>query len=415
MEGREAGRLLCDFLSRKNITEAGLGTISPADWENLVDWALCFKVGGLFYRETRSGNFPAELIPIDARDRLREAYRNLATTNTSRFFDVLKILKALADNRLPVIELKGLSLANKVYGDIALRPMSDVDLLVKEEDLVKAGRILLTLGYQQYFPSWERVVKIYHHLPPFTNKNGTMIELHWNIVAPDSPIKVDLDGLWERSRLINVDHVKVRAFSPEDIFLYLCIHAGFHLKTGLDLIPFCDMAGLIKNPTEKIDWPIVMERATRWGCQKCVYLMMVLVRNLLGAAPPDIIMLGMEPDDYQSVYFDEALEQIFNDNPSDRLIRKRIDQLSQIRKYKGIKCKILSLSRVAFPSREYMARIYPVSVSSPKIFLYYIFRLGRLVVHYATVLLRWFRHDQSTIKAVHREHRTSAVSDWMFS
>jgi hypothetical protein len=415
MERREAGRLLCDFLSGRKIPEARLEKLSPADGESLVDWALRFKVGGLFYREIKSRNFPTELIPVDARNRLREAYRHFATMNTSLFFDALKVLKSLADNQLPVIALKGLSLAKNIYGDIALRPMSDMDLLVKEEDLVRTGRILLTLGYKQSFPSWESTLKIYHNLPPFMNKSGAIIELHWNIVTPDSPIKVDLDGLWERACLIKVDNVEVRAFSPEDLFLHLCIHACFHLQTGLDLIPLCDMAGLIKTSADKIDWQIVIERATRWGGQKCVYLMLLLVRELLGVAPPDKIMSEIKPDDYQPVFFDEALEQIFDVNPSSQLIRIRIGSLSKIKKVKGIKGKVLALLKKAFPSRETLARMYPVSVSSPKIYLCYLFRLRRLIVYYTIVLLRLFRRDQSVIKAVHQAHRVSAVSDWMFS
>jgi hypothetical protein len=415
VEKREAGRLLCDFLSGRKIPEARLETLSPADGESLVDWALHFKVGELFYREIKSRNFPAGLIPVDAGNRLREAYRNRAMINTSLFFDASKVIKSLADNQLPVIALKGLSLAKNIYGDIALRPMSDIDLLVKEEDLVRAGRILLTLGYKQSFPAWESMLKTYPHLPPFTNNNGVMIELHWNIVTPDIPIKVDFDGLWERARLIKVDHGEVLAFSSEDLFLHLCIHACFHLQTGLDLIPLSDMAGLIKTSADKIDWQIVIERATRWGGQKCVYLMLLLVRELLGAAPPDKIMSEIKPDDYQPVFFDEALEQIFDVSPSGQLIVKGIDQLSKMKKIKGIKGKVLALLKHAFPSRAILARIYPVSVSSPKIYLCYLFRLGRLMVYYTSVLLRLFRRDQLVIKTVHQARRVNAVSDWMYS
>ena len=85
MEKREAGRLLCDFLSGRKIPQARLEKLSPADWESLVDWALRFKVGALFYREIKSRNFPAELIPVEIRNRLREAYRNFAT-RTRVFF-----------------------------------------------------------------------------------------------------------------------------------------------------------------------------------------------------------------------------------------------------------------------------------------------------------------------------------------
>ncbi|MGD0781279.1 MAG: nucleotidyltransferase family protein [Candidatus Aminicenantales bacterium] len=416
MEKREAGRLLCDFLSGRKMAETRLEELSPADGERLVDWALRFKVGGLFYREIISRNVPTALFPDVARNRLKRAYRNLATINTNLFFEGLKVLKSLAADQLPVIALKGLSLAKNIYGDIALRPMSDLDLLVKEKDLVRAGRILLTLGYKPYFPVWESMSKTYHHhLPPFTNKNGVMIELHWNIVTPDGPIKVDLDGLWERARFIKLDAVEVLSLSPEDLFLHLCIHACFHLQTGFDLIPLCDLAGLMKTPGDGIDWPVVMDRAARWGGRKCVYLMLLLVRDLLGAAPPERILSEMKPADYQPDFFDGALEQIFEGSPSDQVMRLRVGLLLKIKKSKGIRGKILVLLKAAFPSPEYLARFYSVPVSFPKIYSYYFFHLGGLMVHYTIVLLRLFRRNQSAVKAVRQERRRSAVSDWMFS
>jgi hypothetical protein len=415
MEKIEAGRLLCDFLAGRKIAEARLVKLSPADWESLADRALRFKVEGLFYREIKSRNFPAELVPVVVSNRLRKAYRDLAIRNTSLFFDALKVLRSLAENQLPVIALKGLALAKDIYGDIALRPMHDMDLLLKEEDLVRAGRILLALGYKQDFPAWENMLKTYHHLPPFENKNGSIVELHWNIVIPESPIKVDIDGLWERACLIKIDHAEVRVFSPEDLFLHLCIHACFHLQTELDLIPFCDMAGLIKTSADKIDWQIVIARASRWGAKKCLYLMLLLVQELLGAAPPPQIMSEIKPDDYQAAFFEEALEQFFNEKPSGQLIRRRIGKLAKIKKTKGIKGKVLALLKGVFPSKEYIARIYPVPVSSPKIYLFYLFRLGRLLVYYIIMLFRFLRRDRSVKKAVDQEQRVSTVSDWMFS
>jgi hypothetical protein len=70
-------------------------------------------VGGLFYREMKSRELPTGLIPVDGGNRLKDAYRNMATMNTSLFLDASKVLKSLADHHLPVIALKGLSLAKK--------------------------------------------------------------------------------------------------------------------------------------------------------------------------------------------------------------------------------------------------------------------------------------------------------------
>ncbi|MDD8025695.1 MAG: nucleotidyltransferase family protein [Acidobacteriota bacterium] len=395
--------------------QARLDELSPADWKGLTIRALRFNVGGLFYRELKSRRIPMELIPVDLGDKLRETYRLMAVKNTSLFFHAREVLKSLAGHNLPVIALKGLALAESIYGDIALRPMSDMDLLVKKEDLIRAGRILLTLGYKQDLPAWESMLDIYHHLPPFTNPRGTMIELHWNIVAPDIPIQVDLAGLWERASMIRIDRGEVLALSPEDSLLHLSLHAGYHLPTGLGLLPLCDMAGLIKASAVPIDWPTLAARAARWGGHKCVYLMLLLVRELMGAAPPDSILSGLKPDDYQPVFLAETLEQVFNGYPSGPLLRKNIGKLTKIDKAAGLKGKCSALLKAAFPPREYLATIYPVSISSPKIYLCYLDRLSRLAAHYAIVLLRLFRRDPSSLHAVHQEHRLSEVCDWMFS
>ncbi len=415
MEQRAAGRLLCELLSGRAVPEGTLKRLSPTDWESLLDRALRFKVGGLFYRETRRRDFPGDLVPVEVRHRLRDAYRNVATINTGLFLGVTRVLAAFAEEGLPVIALKGLSLARQVYGDIALRPMSDIDLLVKEEDLVRAGRILLTLGYGQDCPAWESMSKGSHHLPPFRNGSSATIEVHWTIVPPDSPIRVDLDGLWKRARPIEVDDVGALALSPEDLVLHLCIHACGDLASGLDLIPLCDIAGVIRTFGGGIDWQAVTERASRWGGRKCVYLMLLLVRELLGAAPPDTVLAGARPDDYQPVFLDSALGQILDGSPSGQAIGARIGQFAKIKKVRGIRGKLGALFKGAFPPKESLARRYPVSLSSPKIYPYYLLNLGRLTGYYAIALVRLLRRERPIVEAVARAHRVSAVSDWMFS
>jgi hypothetical protein len=252
-------------------------------------------------------------------------------------------------------------------------------------------------------------------LPPFTHKNGAMVELHWNLSPPDSPLQVDLDGLWERASPIRIYQREVLALSPEDLFLHLCVHACFHLQTGLGLVPLCDLAGMIKASAGAVDWPILIERAARWGCRKCVYLMLLLVRELMGAAPPERILSEIKPDDYRPAFLEEALEQIFDGNPSDEVLRKNVGKLAKITQAKGLIGKFSILIKAAFPSRAYLATIYPISISSPKIYLCYVYRLVRLTVQYAIILLRLYRRDRSALKAADQEHRVSTVSNWMYS
>jgi len=123
----------------------------------------------------------------------------------------------------------------------------------------------------------------------------------------------------------------------------------------------------------------------------------------------------MKPDDYRPVFFAEALKQVLDVQASDQLTRRRSGELSKLKKARGIKGSFIAVVKGAFPSKAYLAHYYPVAVSSPKIYLCYLFRLGRLFGYYAWLLVRFILRDRSVIKAVAREQRASAVSDWLFS
>jgi hypothetical protein len=57
------------------------------------------------------------------------------------------VLNACQRHSIQVLVLKGAALAETVYKDIALRPMSDVDLLVKPAQLAQTRHLLATLGF----------------------------------------------------------------------------------------------------------------------------------------------------------------------------------------------------------------------------------------------------------------------------
>jgi hypothetical protein len=373
-----------------------------------------YKVAGLLYQGMKTGAFAKELVPDGLIKILKEEYRSQATRNTVLFLDASEVFKAFSDQQLPVIALKGLVLAKKLYGDIALRPMTDMDILVKEEDLVKAGRILLSLGYDQASPAWEKTLKSHHHLPPFTSQNGSVLELHWNIFSLRYNIAVDPGGLWDRSCLVEENGLVFRVLSLEDQFLHICLHGCHHLLTAIDLIPFCDLTHFIKKYAETMDWDKIFHRSILWGGQNGVYLILLLASELLGAAVPDKIWSDMKPKDYQPEFFNAALEQIFSATPGGQFMRNRIGTMMRVKKNKGVGDRVTAFLKLAFPSRECMARIYPILPSSPKVYLYYFIRLGRLSAFYAKMLFYVLRGQKTVMNDVRHGNRMGFVSDWIF-
>jgi len=64
--------------------------------------------------------------------------------NTESMGEVLRLLNKA---NIKTVLLKGLALENSVYGNIGLRQMTDVDILIDREECVKARKLLIGSGY----------------------------------------------------------------------------------------------------------------------------------------------------------------------------------------------------------------------------------------------------------------------------
>lgn len=66
------------------------------------------------------------ILPARVKQKLREDYYLSAVRNTLLYQELAKILATFNDAGLPVIVLKGAALAQEMYGNIALHPMTDI-------------------------------------------------------------------------------------------------------------------------------------------------------------------------------------------------------------------------------------------------------------------------------------------------
>ena len=76
--------------------------------------------------------------------------------------------------------LKGAALLSTVYDNPAHRPMSDIDFMIREEDLEKAHLLILKKGYKliglEYWPWWRKFGGERSYI-----KDRIRIDLHWHL------------------------------------------------------------------------------------------------------------------------------------------------------------------------------------------------------------------------------------------
>jgi hypothetical protein len=183
-----------------------------------------------------------------------------------------RLLTAFARERLPVIPLKGPALAESLYPDPALRPFSDLDLLIHRESLPAADGLLQALGYHRHADahSWEFDVA-YDRATLYEAPDGIQVDLHWSLLSDPRFAWAESAGLevWERAVNIQIDGQAALGLCPEDLLLYLATHLAVHHGLA-GLLWYWDLALLLQRWGRRLAWASVLERASRWRVRRAL-------------------------------------------------------------------------------------------------------------------------------------------------
>jgi hypothetical protein len=233
--------------------------------------------------------------PLQVAQAMEATYQDAARSGRAAFHQLAELVAAFNSARIPVVGLKGAYLANAIYGDPALRPMRDLDPMVRRADLEAAERVLGALGYtRDHSPRAEGEQG--HHLPGFERDGAKTVELHWSINVFDAargntdpwrPVfAIDMDRIWSGVESARLGPIDLLTLSIEDMLAHLCIHVGFHHAFTRGLQSICDIDRLVRARAREIDWSQLGATARDWGAAKLVAVTLRLVNELLRTAVP---------------------------------------------------------------------------------------------------------------------------------
>ncbi len=272
--GGNAGRVYGD-ICRALATPPG-----PIHWEDWTpgDWRLAGRiarqegVAPLLYW-TLHRIWP-ERMPLGMRQQLEHAWYNTTAHNTLIFAELEKILAGLAQAGIPVIVLKGGALAAILYEEIGLRPMGDLDLLIRPADLDAALAVARAQGYTlaeaEITPRLNRQISHNEYLLGGP-ENRIGLELHWNLIAGNADDRaVPTDWFWgqTQSALISGDFaagkMEIPHLSPTAHLLYIAAHLVLrHGGQEERLIWFYDVDRLVR--AGQVDWETLARQSSRLG------------------------------------------------------------------------------------------------------------------------------------------------------
>ncbi len=231
------------------------------------------------------------------------AHRTLLLT-----LELLNIHKNLAAPGLAVLPYKGPVLAESLYGNVALRQFTDLDLLVRARDLSAVRSALIELGYKPGLElprGAERAYLKSGYEYTFDGARGrNLVEIKWQILPRFYSVDFNVDDFFARAVTVIVAGQELRTLCEQDLMLVLCAHVAKHAWTQLSWL--CDIVQLAQS--RSLDWEALRIEAERLGIARIVAVSFLLAQKLLGNAPP--AQLNLKGDPAAEALAERVLRQI---------------------------------------------------------------------------------------------------------
>lgn len=199
---------------------------------------------------------PDDLDP-EVAGRLKGLYRRAWSHNQLIFRRAAEAIAVLEPAGIRTLVTKGASLALLSYGDVGVRPMDDVDVLVPIERTADAIEALRAAGWSPDHDdpaSWTEV----HHSLGFAGPSGGNVDLHWFALWQPA----DDGELWGASLPLELADAATRAPCAADQLLLACVHG----TPWSPLPPFrwiADAVTVVRAAGEDLDWERLAAEAER--------------------------------------------------------------------------------------------------------------------------------------------------------
>lgn len=258
------------------------------DWTVILELAEYHGVEPLLYASL--SRVASDLVPTESLTRLRQKAKVGSILNRSLAQELIKLCDEFAVRGVPVIPIKGATLAAVAYGDLGLRDFTDLDLLVPESAVGEAHAILARLGYEPRAVVADQS-DAHHDDGPHQVfvKRRTLcrVDLQWVMSHPHFVFRLDRPEFWERRVSVVIENRTVPGLAPEDLLILLCVHGSKHAWEHVKWV--CDVAELLRTHPN-LNWTSILSSSSAWGCQRLVMMGLSIAHRLLDAPLPDVIL-----------------------------------------------------------------------------------------------------------------------------
>jgi len=219
--------------------------------------------------------------------RLHSVLRHSWVDSQRLFARVQPVLQQLREKKSDFLILKGMALSPLFYRHWGARPMADIDLLVRPEEVERAAAIIEEAGYlAQGGPGDEGLANLieYRHELSFRNEHGVEIDLHWHLIAECRNQQAE-KRFWQDAVSCPLPGLIVKTLCPTDHFFHTCIH-GVQWNEVSPVRWLADSAVILR---EQLDWQRLAEQAHNFRRIEPVRQTLLYLEKMGISIPPEAL------------------------------------------------------------------------------------------------------------------------------
>jgi hypothetical protein len=198
--------------------------------------------------------------------------------------ELIRLNEKLSQSAIRFATFKGPSLAASLYGDLSLRECNDIDLIVDEDQVVKAEGVLGSLGYRSPIGSsmFRNAFLSYQKQFLFVREDNSSlaIDLHWDFAGTSVPFPITSAVIWQNLEEVDIGGHLVPTLGRADLALFLVGHGA---KEGWRYLGWLADFALYIEKHPDLDWTNLLARARRRGCSRSLLVAWLLAARLLGS------------------------------------------------------------------------------------------------------------------------------------
>jgi hypothetical protein len=261
--------------------------------DRAIRWAVETGLGPLLFDVTRD-DVGREVVPLWPL--VHSAYLTSRLVGEGQQEATAEMLDACFRRGCALTLLKGISIAHQHYPEPALRPMRDIDVLVREADVPAAEAALAGLGYRQHSGAPARFYERHHHtMPFFDSRRGVWVEVHRRLSSPRPGRAAEnvLDPAHVLANLEPADFLGRSAtrLTSELQLVYTASHWASRFQVVGGATGLLDAIYLLKATAGTLRWDLVLawlDRAPSTAAHLYA-LLTYLARHGLVTVPPAIV------------------------------------------------------------------------------------------------------------------------------